>query len=470
MMDAQPYGAMMPMQARMTSPESEAAIIGGLLNRNDFIDELPDLLPEHFADESMRMVFAEACSQISAGKACDVVTVYEALAGALDLAFIGSMAQFTPSASNMRAYSEIVIDRAKSRLLSAASMAINDLAHDTARSIDERLEAAQAELAKLASSAETDDWVGAHAGMLGHIDLLNARAEGRIVRVATGLCDLDRMLNGGFNAGDFVVVGARPSHGKTAFAMSVGLHMARTRHVAMLSMEMSHAQLNDRNLAILGRVALDKLARPDPNDSDFWQRVLDATEQGKHLQWSACDSGSLNINQVRARARALHRKHGMEVLIVDYIGLMDGVDKKASRVQQLEEVSRGLKSLAKELGIVVICLAQLNRQADDLAYDAVPTSNHLRDCGAIEQDADVVLLLKRPIVSKQDLGEEWKQYAKLSVAKARQGATGLVHLHYHGEQTRFDSWAGDVPKKSAASTGGSKGFDYKGKSWMEGEF
>ena len=444
---------------RMHSPESEAAIVGGLLQRNDLIDTVSEkLLPEHFATGMLRDVYAEACSQISRGKPCDLVTVYEALKGKYDLADLAELAQVYISAPNMSAYADIVIERAKSRQLAAASVSINDLAHETSKAIDERLEAAQAELAKLVQASAKDEWIGAHAGMIGHLDTLEARAEGRMQRWSTGLSDLDRMLDGGFCPGDLVIVGARPSHGKTAFGMTVGLQMAAQRPVAMLSMEMSHTQLNDRITAILGRVPLPDVLRPHKDNLDMWGRVVDATERAKSLHWSACDTGGLNINQVRAKARALKRKHGLDVLIVDYIGLMSGTDQKVSRTYQLEEVSRGLKSLAKELGCVVVCLAQLNRQADELMFDQMPTLNHLRDCGAIEQDADVVLLLKRPIVGKPELKGDWESYAKLSIAKSRQGATGLIHLHYHGSQTRFDGWAGEPPQKSVQKAQSDRGF------------
>lgn len=449
----------MPPINRMSSPESEQAILGGLLQRNDYIDIVSEVLyPEHFADETMRLIYAEACSQIGQGKACDVVSVFEGLQGSVDLAVIGALAQFAPSPGNMRAYASIVVERAKSRQLAAVSMDIHDLAHDTSRGIDERLEAAQAALAKLESAAVKDEWVGAHAAMIGHIDVLDARADGKMQRWASGLADLDGLLDGGFCPGDLVIIGARPSHGKTAMGMSIGLSMAAQRPVAMLSMEMSHVQLNDRITAILGRVPLPDVIRPRKENTEMWSRVVDATEKAKTLNWSACDTPGLNINQVRAKARAMKRKQGLDVLIVDYIGLMAGLDPKLSRTYQLEEVSRGLKSLAKELQCVVLCLAQLNRQADELAYDAMPTMSHLRDCGAIEQDADVVMLLKRPIVCKPELSEEWQSYAKLAVAKSRQGATGIVHLHYHGSQTRFDGWAGPAPQRSASAAPVKRGF------------
>lgn len=451
--------SLMPPQQRMHSPESEAAVVSGLLNCNASIDRIPELLPEHFADDNLRMVFAEALSQINRGKPCDVVTVFEGLAGRLELPYIGSLVTHTPSANNMAAYAHIIIERAKSRQLAAASMRINDLAHETNRSVDERIEEAQAELTQLANSSDKHDWVDAHAAMVAHLDVLDARASGKIARIPTGLTGLDQMLDGGFCRGDLVIVGARPSHGKSALAMTIGLHVAASYPTAMISMEMSSTQISDRATAMLGRVPLPAVIRPQGSDDDLWHRATEAVERAKSLQWSVCDTGGLTINQLKAKVRALKRKQGLDLLLVDYIQLMQGSKPLANRAQELEEVSRGLKHLAKELNIVVCCLAQLGRKADELPYDAAPNMSHLKDCGAIEQDADVVLLLKRPIVVKPELGAPWRDYAKLAIGKSRQGATGIVSLHYQGSQTRFSTWAGEIPQRAITQrTNQTKGF------------
>jgi replicative DNA helicase len=156
----------------------------------------------------------------------------------------------------------------------------------------------------------------------------------------------------------------------------------------------------------------------------------------------------LNINQVRAKARNAKRTSGLEVLVVDYIGLMTGLDQKANRNAQLGEISRGLKNLAKELRISILCLAQLNRKAEERA-DQMPQMSDLRDSGEIEQDADVILFIKRPIMGNPELGDEWKHYAKLSVAKNRQGRCGYLDLAYIGDQTRFSNWSGPAPQKAS---------------------
>jgi replicative DNA helicase len=159
----------------------------------------------------------------------------------------------------------------------------------------------------------------------------------------------------------------------------------------------------------------------------------------------------LNINQVRSKARNAKRLFGLEVLVVDYIGLMSGLDGKANRNAQLGEISRGLKNLAKELQIAVLCLAQLNRKAEE-RLDQMPQMSDLRDSGEIEQDADVIIFIKRPIMGNPELGDEWANYARLSVAKNRQGRCGYLDLTYVGDQTLFTDWHGPAPMKAQTAT------------------
>jgi replicative DNA helicase len=320
------------------------------------------------------------------------------------------------------------------------------------------VEAAQGQLSKLIDDAPRDDWVSAHEGAIAHIDTLEDRAAGKITAWPTGLYDLDEILEGGMRPGELVVVGARPSMGKTALAMTIGLHMASDYTVGMLSMEMPHSELRDRQTAILGKISLSTVKRP--NKGLQWDAVVEGVEKAKALNWYASDQGGLNINQVRSKARNLKRLHGLNVLIIDYIGLMSGLDGKQQRAYQLEEISRGLKNLAKELGIAVLCLAQVNRKVEDRAEHA-PVLSDLRDSGAIEQDADVVMFVHRPIQQKPDLPEEFRNYAKVTIAKNRQGRCGVVNLAYIGDQTRFDGWAGQAPNaRTAAYSSKPKGFGH----------
>jgi len=230
--------------------------------------------------------------------------------------------------------------------------------------------------------------------------------------------------------------------GKSAIAMTIGLHVAREYSVGLLSMEMPHNDVRDRQAAILSQCSISRIKRPSKGLE--YDRIVDGVEKAKHLKFYVSDKSGLNIMQLRSKARSLKRRRKLDVLIVDYIGLMSGMDSKQPRAYQIEEISRGLKGLAKELDIVVMCLAQVNRGAAERAGQ-LPGLQDLRDSGAIEQDADVVAFIHRPIAANPDAGEKFQNYGLLRVAKNRQGRCGDVHLHYFGEQTRFSSWAGEVP-------------------------
>jgi len=426
--------------------EAEYALIGCLLNDNKALDRIENLKVEHFFSSAIREIYLEIVRQINAGKECDVISVGMAMKGKVELAELNNLASYVISSSGIGRYAGLIIERSKSRSLMAVCSNINDLALDHTRSIEDRVDAAQSQLSKLIDETPRDDWVSAHEGMASHTQVLEDRAEGKIHAWATGLDDLDECMEGGLRPGELVIIGARPSMGKTALGMTIGLNMSRDYSVAMLSMEMPHTEVRDRMTAMLGNVSLSSVKRPKRGEGLQWDRVVEGVESAKNLNFYVSDQGGLNINQVRSKARNVKRLHGLHVLVVDYIGLMAGLDSKQNRAYQLEEVSRGLKNLAKELDISVLCLAQLNRKVDDRP-ESMPQLSDLRDCGAIEQDADAVLFVQRPIQSKPDLGTDWQYYAKVSIAKNRNGRCGVIHLSYIGDRTKFSGWSGPAPSK-----------------------
>lgn len=427
----------------VASVEAEHVLLGCLLVDNRQWDQISDRIRlEHFADSLNREIFAEVSKELSAGKPCDIFTVHAAMADRVSLADLNALAQ--PGAGYAGRYADIMLERHKSLELLRASVQIGELVRDSSSPIDERLEQAQAMLSKLTAEAGGSEWVSAYEGMVQHGQVLEDRASGKLSAWPTGLTDLDEYLEGGLVPGNLVIVGARPSMGKTALGMTIGVNMARDRGVGMLSMEMSHSEVRDRLTAMLGGVSLSHVKRP--NKGLVWNQVVEGTERAKRLNFHVNDQGALTLNQVRSKARALKRTHGVDVLIVDYIGLMSSTSPKESRNNQLGEISRGLKTLAKELQVCVLCLAQLNRKAEERA-DSMPQMSDLRDSGEIEQDADVILFIKRPIMANPELGPDWNYYAKLSIAKNRQGRCGHINLSYIGEQTRFGLWAGEPPAK-----------------------
>lgn len=447
------------MTHQPTRENAETAVLGALLLDNGAIDRIDvQLKPEHFGDETCRRVFTELHRQITADKPADVITVFDGLRGEVSLAVLNDLAQLPLSTTNVRRYAQMVIEAAQERALRAAAVRIHDLACEDGKTIQERIDAAQGELTGLLSDDATDDdgWVSLYDGLVMHLDVIESRQEGLVTAWPTGLADLDSALEGGLTPGELTIVGARPAMGKTAFAMTIGLHMSQRLTVGMLSMEMSHGALRDRQLSGLGRVQMSQLRRPKEMGLDY-SRVTEGLEAARGRRWFTRELSGPNINQVRTFARRLKRKHGLDVLLVDYLQLMSGTDSKLSRTYQLEEASRGLKGLAKELNIAIVCLSQVNRAVESRT-DPMPMLSDLRDSGAIEQDADNCLFLTRPAVTNTALGDDWKNYARLSIAKQRQGQTAEVSLFYEGALTKFGNWSGPAPSMPAAKQSTTRGY------------
>jgi replicative DNA helicase len=437
----------------MAFTEAEQAVLGALMIEPSLFDAVSGKLKaEHFVVDGHGAIYATLAKMATANQSIDPISIYEEMGEAGELSYLSDLSRVAVvSEKAVVRHATIIISRHQSRQLSKVVSQAWELAHDHATPIEDRIQEVIASLSGLQQEAPRDEWMGIYQSMLQHTQVIEDRANGKREVISTGLSDLDEYLEGGLRRGELVIVGARPSMGKTALGLTIGVHAADQYKVGLLSMEMSHSEVNDRLSAMLGSVSLSSVKRPSRGEGLAWDRVMDGLERAKTLNFNVCDQGGLNINQVRAKARALKRARGLDVLVVDYIGLMAGLDQKANRNTQLEEISRGLKTLAKELEICVLCLAQLNRKSEERP-DVMPMMSDLRDSGAIEQDADVILFIKRPIMANPELGDEWKFYAKLAVAKNRQGRCGVLDLSYIGDQTKFSGWSGPAPRKASASS------------------
>lgn len=427
----------------LSAQESELQILTLLMNYPQAFDDCGALRAEHFQNGWSRSVYVEMAHQHSKGQ-FDVVTLADGLVGVATLQELHDIAQAHAMLRTLQNHIGKLIAVFKSRQLLEISGLMSELAYETSP-IQERIDKVNVELSKLEDKEDFGDWIDAHESAIKHLELIEKREAGSIVGMASGIGDFDELLDGGFQRGNLVVIGARPSMGKSALGLTVGLHMAQEYNVGFISMEMSRADVSDRQAAILGGISISNIKRPKRGLQ--YDRLVESVEKSKSRKFYVVEQGGLNILQVRAKAKALRRRKGLDVLVVDYIGLMSGLDSKVSRAYQIEEISRGLKTLAKELEIVVICLAQVNRGAAEKG-NSPPSLHDLRDSGAIEQDADVVGFIHRPIMAMPDLGDDWRDYALLRIAKNRQGRTGDVHLFYVGEQTRFGMWSGEPPTKA----------------------
>ena len=439
-----------PVQpAPLVSYESESALIGSLLYDPRQFDVISDLVQaKDFADPTNASVYVAISAMAHAAKPIDVITVHEHMQGRIEIQVLADLCNAgTLSESAVRRYAEIIRERALSRQLVSVVNQARDLAADHTIPIAERVDKVSAQLAGLVVDAPGDEWVSADAGMDEFLLDLDDRCSGKgDPFLPTGLHLLDQQLDGGMREGDLIIIGARPSMGKTALAMTIGMYGAKLRQtVAMFSLEMQRKDVWQRQVAMESDVSLSKIRQPHKRMSNVeFDAVTETSLRLKTLPFYVTDRTGLNINTLRTKTRALKRRFGLRLLIVDYLGLMHGTNHKDNRTTQLGEVTRSLKELAKELGITVLLLAQLNREVEK-RVDQLPMLSDLRDCGEIEQDADIVLFPHRPIHLKPSLGEEWRYYATLRVAKNRAGATGDLNLRYVGPHVRFSNWNGDKP-------------------------
>lgn len=440
------------------SIEAESSVLGSLLLDNRGWDRVGDLLTESdFYRHEHRLVFTAIAAQINASKPADVVTIFAELqkAGTTEeaggLTYLNALAQTNLSAANVRRYAEIVRERSVLRRLITVSDEISAAAFSQqGKGVDGLLDEAMAKVMAINPEASGEDWESMESMVTQELEMIQARADGDDSErpkdfIPTGLADLDEILDGGTRAGQLVIIGARPGMGKSALADTIGLHAAKLGFpVGKFSMEMQNHEGGQRAISATARIPLHALRRPERMSQEHWANLTRGIEDLRGLPFYSNDKGGLNINQVRAKARALRRRFGLRLLIVDYLQLMSGTDSRAPRTYQLEEASRGLKALAKELGIPVIALVQVNRGVEKEA-DQMPRMSDIKDCGAIEQDADVILMIDRPIQRKNDLDAEWKFYAKGLLAKQRGGRCGPLDFTYIGENTRFADWPKETP-------------------------
>ena len=414
------------------SNEAEQSVLGALLIDNDSVDRIGSLRAEHFYRHEHRTIFTEIRSQITLGQPCDVISVFDALRDKVQdcLPYLNAIAQNTPSSASIGRYAEIVRDRALRRGLIAETSKMADLAFNPrGKTAAQVLDVAQAAISALAETRGTNEPVLASDALAAHVDVLDSRMNRKVSGIATGFAGVDQLLTGGPNRGALVILGARPSMGKTALALNIATNVARDYGVLFLSQEMMTGELLDRCLASVGGIGLGSIIRGDMDDGD-WTKFTAATAKIKDMNLHLDEQPALTLLDVRSKARLIKRRHGLDLLVVDYLQLMSGEGN--SRNQQIEEISRGLKALAKELNIVVIALSQLSRNA---ANKARPQLSDLRDSGAIEQDADIVIFLHREEVDNP--GTPMKGFADVFIAKNRQGRIDDVLLEYEGLYTRF---------------------------------
>jgi replicative DNA helicase len=435
------------------SLEAEQSVLGGLLLDNDAADKVGDVLADaDFYSEAHRLIYQHVLRLIADGKPADVVTGSESLASSQKLDYIGGLAYLgalvgnVPTAANIRHYAQIVRDRSILRQLAATAGDIADAAYNPlGRSAKEVLDQAEAKVLHIAEQgsrgAQQVVTIGTLlAGVVDRIETLYNRDDpSDVTGVPTGFSDLDRMTSG-MQPGDLVVVAGRPSMGKTSLALNIGEHVALAAGlpVVVFSMEMGASQLALRLIGSVGRLDQHKL-RTGRLAADDWEKLTAALGRLNEAPILIDETPALNAIEVRSRARRLMRTYGkLGLVIVDYLQLMQASTTGENRATEISEISRSMKSLAKELKVPVMALSQLNRSLEQRPNKR-PVMSDLRESGAIEQDADVILFIYRDEVYNPDTQD--KGVAEIIIGKQRNGPIGTVRLTFLGEYTRFENFA-----------------------------
>ena len=436
------------------SLEAEQSVLGGLLIDNAAWDKIIDILKESdIYREDHRLIFRHIGQLIAASKPADVITVFESLKSVNKaddiggLEYLNALAQNVPSAANIRRYAELVRDRGILRKLIGVSEEISSAAFNTqGKPVSEILDEAESKVFSIAEegSRGTQGFADIQSLLtqaVERIDELYSReGNSEVTGIPTGFADLDRMTSG-LQEGDLVIVAGRPSMGKTAFSINIGEHVAMETGMPVLvfSMEMGGAQLAMRMLGSVGRLDQNRLRTGRLNTED-WPRLTHAIQKLNDTQIYIDETPALTPVELRARARRQARMCGkLGLIVVDYLQLMSSNSHGENRATEISEISRNLKGLAKELNCPVIALSQLNRSLEQRPNKR-PIMSDLRESGAIEQDADLILFIYRDEVYNPDSADLGT--AEIIVGKQRNGPIGHCRLTFLGQFTKFENFAG----------------------------
>ena len=439
------------------SIEAEQAVLGGLMLDNE---AWPNVAERLTSDDFYRRDHANIYRAVEVlandSKPFDVVTLaewlrsHEQLSEVGGMAYLGQLAENTPSAANIAAYADIVRARSILRgLISAGTQIVESAFRTEGRNPDELLDLAESLVFEIAER-ESKSRRGFRpikellVDALDRIDMLFQR-DNPITGVATGFYELDNMTSG-LQKSDLVIIAGRPSMGKTAFAINIAQHAAIKEElpVAVFSMEMPSEQLAMRMMSSLGRIDQHKVRTGRLSDDD-WPRLTHSVGILSEAKMFIDDTPALTPGDLRARCRRLAREHGIGLIVIDYLQLMQVPGTKENRATEISEISRSLKALAKELSCPVIALSQLNRSLEN-RQDKRPVMSDLRESGAIEQDADVIMFIYRDEVYNEDSPD--KGIAEIIIGKQRNGPIGSRKLRFFGEYTSFENLAHDYVSES----------------------
>jgi len=430
------------------SVEAEQSMLGGLMLDQRAWDQIADIVSgQDLYRADHRLIFAAVAALVERNQPPDAVTVSEHLQrlGQLEaaggLGYLARLVQDTPSAANIRAYARIVREHSMLRQLIEIGGDIAASAHaNEGRTVDEIVDMAEQKVFEIADRGQRrgSGFVSLKQILPQTIDRLDmlSHSTSDITGVSSGFAEMDKMT-AGLQRGELIIIAGRPSMGKTTLAMNIAENAAIGSQVptAIFSMEMSAEQLSFRMIGSIGRVNQSRLRNGKLSEED-WSRIDSAVSMMSNAPVYIDDSGALTPTEVRARARRLKREHGLGLIVVDYLQLMQVTGTTENRATEISEISRSLKALSKELNVPVIALSQLNRSVEQ-RQDKKPVMSDLRESGAIEQDADLIVFIYREEVYEPDTPR--KGIADIIIAKQRNGPVGEFRLTFLGEFTKFEN-------------------------------
>lgn len=430
--------------------EAERSVLGAILLRNEALDHATEHIDAgDFFRDAHRVIFDKMVALSERGQAIDLVTLKEELARAGQLeqvggpAYIASLVDGVPRSTNVEHYARIIKEKATCRSLIFAAGRISDLAYEGEQDADLLLDEAERAIFEIADDRVRSGFVPLSTLVHESFEAIERLQErrGLVTGVPTGFDELDAMTSG-FQPSDLVIVAARPSMGKTSFTLNIAQHVGAQAGltVGFFSLEMSKEQLFLRMLTSEARIDAHRFRSGYLSEQDY-ERLSHALNVLERSRVFIDDTASLGVLEMRAKARRLKAEHGLHLLIVDYVQLMQGRGRFENRQQELASISRSLKGLAKELNVPIVALSQLSR-APDTRSDHRPQLSDLRESGALEQDADVVLFIYRE--EQYERNDQTEGIAEIIIGKQRNGPTGTVKLAFVKEHTRFENleWRG----------------------------
>jgi len=427
------------------SVEAEQSVVGAMLMDKDAITTASEIISGNdFYQSAYGIIFDSMVELFNESKPVDLITLQERLkekdvpAEVASLEFVKDLVTAVPTSANVKYYAQIVADKSMMRKLIKLNEEIANTCYAGKESLEAVLEKTEKAVFDLLQKRNTGEYVPIKQVVLNALDRIEkaSKNKGTVTGIPTGFIDLDYKLSG-LQPSDLVLVAARPSMGKTAFVLNIAQYMAfkKDKGVAIFSLEMSKEQLVNRLFSLESQVDAQALRTGNMKDSD-WEKLIEGAGIIGKSNLIIDDTPGISVSELRSKCRKYKLEHGLDIVIIDYLQLMTGsVGKNSeSRQQEISEISRSLKGLARELNVPVVALSQLSRAVESRP-DKRPMLSDLRESGAIEQDADVVMFIYRDEYYNKD--SEFKKQAEIIIAKQRNGPVGTVNLAWLGEHTKF---------------------------------